>query len=316
MPSASETRVVFFGTSSAFSAPHLEALLRAGYTVPAVVMPAPPALPSVHRARPAISLREPPRLGSGRALPIARRAEERTIVDLAAEQGIPVYEVASLVADETHAALTTLRPGVIAVACFPRRIPSDVLALPALGCLNAHPSLLPDNRGPDPLFWAFQRGDTATGATIHLMDEGFDSGPIVAQQRIPITLGMSEAALERECATIGAQLLAQAVAELAAVSARLMPQDDGRQTTYPWPSAEDYVITPERSAAWAWGFARGLARRAQPIRIVLDGGETAFTVREAIDFSTNGSLETAWQLDDDLLRLQCSPGVLRAQVFV
>src|SRR5260221_6050136 len=169
---ARSLNIIYFGTTGAFSSPPLQALLDAGLRVRAVVLPAPASLGLTPAAsqpiwrRPA-SARAP---SQRRMLPLLTPVRGRTIVSLAAEREIPVYEVARLADELTLATLRALAPDVICVACFSRRLPPALLALPRLGCLNVHPSLLPDNRGPDPLFWTFQRGDRETGVTIHLMD--------------------------------------------------------------------------------------------------------------------------------------------------
>src|SRR6266536_191528 len=105
--------------------------------------------------------------------------------------------------------LTEYQPETICVACFSKRIPRDILDIPRLGCLNVHPSLLPANRGPEPLFWTFREGNQRTGVTIHLMDEGMDTGPIVAQEALEIPDGISYTQLEAQCAELGGKLLAR-----------------------------------------------------------------------------------------------------------
>ena len=69
---------------------------------------------------------------------------------------------------------------------FPWRIPPDALAVPRLGWLNGHPSLLPRHRGPLPVAWAIRAGDEEVGITFHRMDTGLDTGPIVFQRRFPL----------------------------------------------------------------------------------------------------------------------------------
>lgn len=85
------------------------------------------------------------------------------------------------------AMLAPLRPDLIICGGFPWRIPADVLALPRLGAINFHDALLPRHRGPNAMGWAFRSGDTETALTIHRLTPEFDTGPILAQERIPIT---------------------------------------------------------------------------------------------------------------------------------
>jgi methionyl-tRNA formyltransferase len=85
------------------------------------------------------------------------------------------------------AMLAPLRPDLIISGGMPWRIPPDVLALPRLGAINLHPALLPRYRGPAAIEWAFRNGDAEMGVTVHRLSPDFDTGPILAQARIPIT---------------------------------------------------------------------------------------------------------------------------------
>ncbi|HEV8192170.1 MAG TPA: methionyl-tRNA formyltransferase [Ktedonobacterales bacterium] len=305
-------RVVFFGMSGQFSLPPLEALLAADFDVRAVVVAglagqASVSAPIVQRQ----AIRPAPALG--RALPMLAPGAARNILSLAAECDIPLLEVYDLADARTLNALAAFEPDAICVACFPRKLPSALLQTPRLGCLNVHPSLLPDNRGSDPLFWTFQRGDQQTGVTIHLMDEGLDSGPIVLQERVPIPDGVSESELEQHLARRGGTLLVPAVRGLAGGLLNSIPQDATRATSYSFPRPEDFTVTPERSARWAYNFICGVGRRAEPMRIAV--ADEMFHVVAALDFDEQVALDCPWRLEDDELWLQCWPGVLHARVL-
>jgi methionyl-tRNA formyltransferase len=303
MPS---TSVIFFGTTGAFSAPPLEALLRAGYDVRAVVLAALDRVQPIRR----ISVTKTPM--RARVLPLLATHSDQNIVSLATERDIPVWEVGDLRADETREILAGNAPDALCVACFARKLPASLLSLPRLGALNVHPSLLPDNRGPDPLFWTLWRGDEATGATIHLMDERLDAGPILAQQGEPVPDGMTEAALEARLAILGGELLVQSLGEIANGSAHPQPQDESQATAFPWPTEDDFVVTPAWPARRAYRFLTGVARRAAPARITLDGA--TFVISEALGFEAQARLDAPWRLEGDLLTARLAPGVLRARI--
>lgn len=302
-----DLNIVFFGASGAFSLPSLEALLRAGYNVRAVVVS---ALPGAAKDTPpftVLPVRTTPRRARVRLLSFLAPETSSSIFQLAAECGIPILEVARLRAPRTLEALAALQPDAICVACFSRRLPGEILRLPRLGCLNVHPSLLPANRGPDPLFWTFRRGESETGVTVHLMDEGFDTGPIVSQQRIPVSDGCSERELERACATLGGELLARSVAGLAAGDAHPVPQDERFATAYSWPRPEDFVITPDRPSRWAYNFAAGLHNRVEPVLIRMP--DATFRVLAPLSYDPHATLDAPWRGNGDVLAIQCSPGV-------
>jgi methionyl-tRNA formyltransferase len=82
--------------------------------------------------------------------------------------------------------LASVRPDLVVCMGFPWKIPPDALAVPRLGWLNGHPSLLPRHRGPLPVAWAIRDGDEEIGITFHRMDAGLDTGPIFSQQAYPL----------------------------------------------------------------------------------------------------------------------------------
>src|SRR5690242_6006108 len=179
-PRASAPSIPFFGLSGILSALPFRALLDAGHDVRALVLPFTAGLPTLPAHRAPVSAAAP--VVRGRPVPLAA-PPERNARQLAEQRGIPVLRVASLRRPDALAALACFTPDLICVSCFSLCLPPEVLRLPRLGCVNLHPSPLPDNRGPDPLFWTLQRGDPSTGVTVHVMDAGFDTGPILAQER-------------------------------------------------------------------------------------------------------------------------------------
>jgi methionyl-tRNA formyltransferase len=310
-PARVAPRVVFCGMTGEFSLLALEALLDRGIPVVAIVLPAlrgragqPSLLPQL------APLPQRPVAPQRAALPMLGVAAPRTILNVAAERNIPTLELG---AGPLPDALTTLNYDAIAVACFSRKLPASLLRLPRLGCLNVHPSLLPAHRGPDPLFWVFHDGDEVGGVTIHMMDEGFDSGPILIQEKIPLLDGLTEAALERFCASRGGALLVEALIGLAAGALQPQPQDKSLASYQSWPQEEDYTITPTWSARRAHRFVAGVASRPEPIRFAADDGAT-FTLAAALDYDSDATLDTPWRLDDDVLAAQCSPGILRCRI--
>ena len=84
--------------------------------------------------------------------------------------------------------LAKLAPELIVVAAYGQILPPEVLKLPLHGCINVHPSLLPAYRGSSPVASAILQGENVTGVTIMLLDEGMDSGPILRQTKVPISI--------------------------------------------------------------------------------------------------------------------------------
>lgn len=118
--------------------------------------------------------------------------------------------------------LRTLNPDLMVVAAYGQILPQALLDLPRYGCLNVHTSLLPRWRGAAPIQWALASGDPETGVTLMRMEAGLDTGPIVASVRTPITDEDTGQTVHDRLATLGAQLLREAVPNY--VSGHLIPQ--------------------------------------------------------------------------------------------
>jgi len=263
-----------------FSHPPLHALLEAGIEVCAVVVP---AAQSPMQDLPAIRRQEQPQ-ASRSTLRVLQPPLYNSILRLAWELQIPVWEVHRLSEPEAVSMLAAYQPDVICVACFSQRIPRSVLDIPHLGCLNVHPSLLPVNRGPEPLFWTFHEGSQHTGVTIHLMNEGMDTGPIVAQEVVEVPDGISYVQLEAQCAALGGTLLARSVWDLYNGVAVPVAQDETKSSYYSFPSNEDFVVpVAEWSARHVYNFICGVASWGTPI--TLQVGNQAIPIKKVISYS-------------------------------
>lgn len=280
----SKPRVLFLGMQSNFSHPSLRALLAAGVEVSAVVLPA----SQKGRDVPALRRLEPP--SRRRTLLSVNQSFLHTSVQqLAWDRNIPLWEVANMSDPAVVELFSSYQPDLICVACFSLYIPPAILAIPRLGALNVHPSLLPDNRGPEPLFWTFRLGQERTGVTIHLMDEGLDSGDIVEQEEIAVPEGISYAELEEEAAELGGKLLVRAVEEITRGQAQRRPQDESQSRYYPYPSnqggREDFVIYPDQwDARHVYNFICGVKDWGEPLILVADA-ELTLDVEDALVYS-------------------------------
>ena len=268
------------GMMGNFSHPPLHALLENGIEVCAVIIPATQA-PGLEL--PAIRKHE--QLRTARSmLPLLHSSQHTSILQLAWERDIPVWEVHRLSDPQTVSMLSAYSADIICVACFSQRIPRVILDLPRLGCFNVHPSLLPANRGPAPLFWTFREGLQQTGVTIHLINEGMDTGDILSQEPIEVPSGISYAELELQCAALGGELLARAVWDMHTGIAAPVPQAEAHSSYHPFPSEEDFVVDVTKwTARHIYDFVCGVASWGGPV--TLQAGNESFIVQEAISYS-------------------------------
>jgi methionyl-tRNA formyltransferase len=149
-------------------------------------------------------------------------------VALAAE--VPVLQPKALRSPEAVAQLEAWQPDVIVVAAFGQILRPSVLELPPHGCLNLHGSLLPHYRGAAPIPAAILAGDAVTGVTLMRMDEGLDTGPILAQVECPITAIDTTASLTAKLSDLAAQLLIDKLPAWIGGEIQARPQDESLAT--------------------------------------------------------------------------------------
>ena len=175
-------RVVFMGTPD-FSLPALAALIEAGHEIVCVYS-------------------QPPR-PAGRG----HREQPSPVQAFAQSIGLNVRHPATLKDADAQAGFASLKADVAVVAAYGLLLPKAVLEAPRLGCINIHASLLPRWRGAAPIQRAILAGDTETGITIMQMDEGLDTGPMLATEAVPITSDTTASDLHDALARIGGRLI-------------------------------------------------------------------------------------------------------------
>jgi methionyl-tRNA formyltransferase len=171
------------------------------------------------------------------------------VAALASEQGLPVRTPLTLRDEAVLDELRATRPGLIVLADYGRIIPPAVLALPPHGALNIHPSLLPRHRGAAPVAGAIVAGDRVTGVTVMRMDEGLDTGPIVAQAAVPLDGTEVTPQLEARLADLGADLLVESLPAWLDGSLQARPQSAEDATLTRLLRREDGRLDPGRPAA-------------------------------------------------------------------
>ncbi|MFO7535895.1 MAG: methionyl-tRNA formyltransferase [Kiritimatiellia bacterium] len=151
----------------------------------------------------------------------------------ALERGLPVITPFKVNLPETVEALDRLRPDVIVVTAFGQILRKALLEMAPLGCVNVHASLLPKYRGAAPAQWAIARGESVTGVTTMLMNEGLDTGDMLLKREIPISPEDTGASLLMKLGLAGAELLAPTLEGLRSGTLRGEPQDERLATHAP-----------------------------------------------------------------------------------
>ncbi len=198
-------RIVFAGTPD-FSVPPLRALTGSPHEVVAVY---------TQPDRPA---------GRGRKL------QPSPVKEIALEEGIPVEQPANFKEAAAVERLAGYRPDLMVVVAYGLLLPESVLAIPRLGCVNIHASILPRWRGAAPIQRAIQAGDSETGVSIMQMEKGLDTGPVYLVERTPIEPDETGGSLHDRLSELGVTALMKALPGIADGSLEPRPQDDSQAT--------------------------------------------------------------------------------------
>ena len=180
-------------------------------------------------------------------------------VKVAAEKhGLPLYQPQRARADEFICKLNELQPDVIVVADYGQILPRCILDIPPCGVINVHPSMLPKYRGAAPIHRAIISGETHTGITIMLLDEGEDTGDIILQKEVEILDSDTTDTLCNRLADISPGLLLEALAMVSPPSPPpTHPQDESKATYAPKLTKEEGMINWSKSAVQIRNLVRG-----------------------------------------------------------
>lgn len=233
MVSRAPLRIVFFGTPL-FAVPALDAILASSHQVAGVV-----TQPDRPRGR-------------------GQKTSDSPVKMRATAAGVPVLQPATLKDPAVVAALSAFGADIGVVAAYGKILTEAVLAVPRLGMINVHASLLPRHRGAAPVHRAILAGDTETGVTIMRVVKALDAGPMLADTRRPIGPDETSEDVERDLARLGASLLVTTLDDLARGAVTEAPQDEARATYAHRISKEDGLINWEEPARRIHNQIRGL----------------------------------------------------------
>ena len=226
-------RVVFMGTPE-FAVPSLKALI--GMDVELVGVFTQPDRP----------------VGRGQKLeasPVKREAEAN---------GIPVFQFERVRRQAGLDCMRSLKPDLVVTAAFGQILSKKLLEVPKLGTINVHASLLPRHRGAAPINWSIIQGETVTGVTTMLTDEGMDTGAMLLSRRVDILPNETAGELTVRLSTVGAELLKETIERYAAGEIQPIPQNEAEMTYEPMLTKELGIIDWRRSAEEIHCLVRGV----------------------------------------------------------
>ncbi len=194
-------KIVFMGTPD-FAVGALEAIVAAGHTVTAVVTQ--------------------PDKAKGRS----GQAQFPPVKECAVKHGIPVFQPVKIKAPEAVEELKKFEADIFVVAAFGQILSKEILDMPKFGCVNIHASLLPKYRGAAPINWCIINGEKETGVTIQQMNEGIDTGDILAAKSMAIAPDETAESLFDKLSRLGAELIVETLPKIERGEITPVPQDE------------------------------------------------------------------------------------------
>ncbi len=277
-------RVVFMGTPE-FSVPALRAVAAACDVVLVVTQPDRP---------------------KGRGLESA----ESAVALVAHELGLPVLKPVDMKAPEVRETLASLGADVFTVVAFGAILTPEVLALPRAGCVNLHGSLLPDYRGASPVQRALWDGRAEAGVCTIFMDEGIDTGDVIASVRTNVRDDDDASSLAARLAQLGGPLLASSALLAASGKAPRAPQDRTAGSYAKKLKKEDGIVDWTLPARVVWSHARAVT--PWPGATSMFRGKRVLIVRSRPEPGGGDAAPGSFLSSDEQgVRIACGEGVLR-----
>ncbi len=280
-------KVIFFGTPD-FAADILQALLQDSIEVLAVV------------TRP-----DRPKGRSGQPAPSAVKV-------VATAHNLPLYQPGKCSAPEFVETLASYQADLFVVVAYGEIVKDSVLALPKLGCINVHASLLPKYRGAAPIHRAVIAGETKTGVSIMYMVREMDAGDVIKIAEVPIGPNATYGEIEHDLRHAGAQALLKVIRNLDKGIVERFPQDHSHVTFAKKIELEDCEIHWDRPATDIHNLVRG----TNPFpgawcHVTIHGETKRLKILRTLIESGSGTPGTLLSYGKDGIVIACSVGAIR-----
>lgn len=244
------------------------------------------------------------------SLPVSPPDQDETLATLASRFHIPL----TYVSDPSDLASPRLalpeNPDFLLVACFPFRIPAGLIQRARIACLNIHPSLLPEYRGPDPIFWQLQKGETRTGVSLHIITQRYDAGPVIMQKVVSFGEGAYKQEIETRLGEAGASLVSSLILQGLSIDTLARNQEESESSYFHFPTGSDYQLFSTWTARQAFNFIRGSWPPIKPFTLITD--ENTWIITQALDYTDKQQQTEPVQKHENELYIQFSTGILHA----
>ncbi len=231
--------------------------------------------------------------------------ENESLALSASQSNIPLIDLSQTI-DAIVEQCKKIPIDVILMSCYGKRLPDELVKLASKGCFNLHPSLLPQYRGPEPIFWQMKDASDI-GVSWHRVIHDLDAGDIVIQQKVVLDDGLDYAQINQTLAEKGAELMMMLLSELSTDGLVTTAQGPELVSYYPYPEAPDFTIDTTWTAQHAYNFMRATQAFGHGYRCRI--GSYQYLLDKAIDYDNNDSLSAA-EVKANKLYIPCNDGVL------
>lgn len=239
------------------------------------------------------------------------KIEQNELIIQARHHNIPVIDLSAGSELDISEQIKSLKPELILVSCYARKLPAEIIRIPRYGSVNCHPSELPAYRGPVPLFWQFRNGEPSLGITLHFMTDQWDAGDIISAAQVPIIDGMRAGQVNLALASVLCELLEDTLDQFpGAIHPQIQKPEHASYQGYP--GASDFRVTTEWSARRIFNFMRATEHWGCPYSC--ETGGKCHDLKHALLFSED---EQARLLPNKpgVVHLRCNPGLLVATYY-
>ena len=234
-----------------------------------------------------------------------------SLASLAFYNNVPLIKLTKKVASNV-AAIKKYQPDIILVSCYARKIPNEIAQLAKVGCFNIHPSLLPNYRGPTPLFWQFKKGEENFGVTLHRVTKKFDQGNIIAQQTIKMPDGISKAEASILLAKLAGKIILKTMPLLQNGDFKDVKQDETIASYQSYFKKEDYVVSVNWTAKRLYNFIAAHKRTMITFPCEIDG--KVYELSDVVSYQANaynGLNEDMYCITDNVISFKCADGYIQ-----
>lgn len=243
-----------------------------------------------------------------------------SIQSLAFDNSIPLIKIDKNYSNATSQ-IKALKPDIIFVSCYARLLPQSILSLAKIGCFNAHPSLLPKFRGPNPLFWQFHEGDNNFGVTLHRISQEFDAGSIVSQKSTKFIDGINYNDCIKLLAIIASELIINLLNDL---ENEIIDehefidehsQNHSLASYQSYPTKDDYEINVYWSAKRIYNFISAYKNNSIEFICKLNGQEVKIIdVYSYQDSPYEGMKNKMVVQEKDVIKFSCKSGYIECLI--